>query len=49
MTPLNEYWKEEQVVEPNTKVVIEHWCQRFSGKDNIYTSSWSEQGTQLAD
>ena len=28
---------EEEEVEPNTKVVAEHRCQRLSGKDNIFT------------
>ena len=42
MTPLNKELKEEEEVEPNTKVVVEHSCQRLSGKDNIYISSWLE-------
>ena len=43
MTPLNELLKEEEEVEVITKVVAEQRCQGLSGKDNIYTSSWSEQ------
>ena len=35
--------KEEEKIEAITKVVAEQRCQRLSGKDNIYTSSWLEQ------
>ena len=37
--PLNIEWIEGAIAEPSTKVVAEHWCQRVSGKDKIYTSS----------
>ena len=43
MTPLDELLKEEEEDKVNTKVVVEQRCQRLSGKDNIYISSWSEQ------
>ena len=40
MTPLKKLLnEEEEEVEPSTKVVVEHRCQRLSGKDNIYISS----------
>ena len=43
MTPLQELLKEEEEVEVITKVVVEQRCQRLSGKEKIYTSSWLEQ------
>ena len=43
MTPLKMLLKEEEQAEVNTKVVAEHRCQKLSGKDWTYTSSWSKQ------